>query len=315
LCLAGGVALNCVANGRLLRDGPFKNIWIQPAAGDAGGALGAALMVWHVIRNQPRAADGVHDRMHGSYLGPAFDESEIEAFLQARGYPAEKISDPDQWAGRIADLVAAEQVVGLVQGRMEFGPRALGNRSIIGDARSANMQSIMNLKIKYRESFRPFAPTCLEERVGEYFDLDRPSPYMLLVAPVRGSRRRGAAGAGKLPVRERIKQARSDVPAITHVDYSARIQSVSHAANPGYYRIIRAFEKKPGTASSSTPRSMSAANRSSARRKTPTGVLCARKWTRWSWVRLSWTRNASRPGGKSETGRRITCWIECANLN
>jgi len=246
LCLAGGVALNCVANGRLLRDGPFKNIWIQPAAGDAGGALGAALMVWHVVQNQPRTADGVHDRMQGSYLGPAFDESEIAAFLQARGYPTEKISDPDQWADRIADLVAAEQVIGLVHGRMEFGPRALGNRSIIGDARSTKMQSIMNLKIKYRESFRPFAPTCLEERVGEYFDLDRPSPYMLLVAPVRGSRCRGVAEAKKLPVRERIKQVRSDVPAITHVDYSARVQSVSRAVNPGYYRIIQAFEKKTG---------------------------------------------------------------------
>lgn len=246
LCLAGGVALNCVANGRLLREGPFKNIWIQPAAGDAGGALGAALMVWHVIQNQPRAADGIHDRMQGSYLGPAFDESEIEAFLQARGYPADKISDLELWANRIADLVAAEQVIGLVQGRMEFGPRALGNRSIICDARSTKMQAIMNLKIKYRESFRPFAPTCLEERIGEYFDLDRPSPYMLLVAPVRGSRCRGVTEAKKLPVRERINQVRSDVPAITHVDYSARIQSVSRAVNPGYYRIIKAFEKKTG---------------------------------------------------------------------
>jgi len=246
LCLAGGVALNCVANGRLLREGPFKNIWIQPASGDAGGALGAALMVWHVVRNQPRVADGIHDRMQGSYLGPAFDEAEIEAFLLARGYPAEKISDPELWADRIADLIASEQVIGLVNGRMEFGPRALGNRSIIGDARSTKMQAIMNLKIKYRESFRPFAPTCLEERVGEYFDLDRPSPYMLLVAPVRGNRCRGMAEAKKLPVRERIKQVRSDVPAITHVDYSARVQSVSRAVNPGYYRIIQAFEKKTG---------------------------------------------------------------------
>lgn len=246
LCLAGGVALNCVANGRLLRQGPFKNIWIQPAAGDAGGALGAALMVWHVIQNQPRAADGVHDQMQGSYLGPAFDETEIEAFLQTRGYPAEKISDPELWAHQIAEMVASEQVIGLAQGRMEFGPRALGNRSIIGDARSTKMQAIMNLKIKYRESFRPFAPTCLEERVGEYFDLDRPSPYMLLVAPVRGCRCRGVADAKKLPMRDRIKQVRSDVPAITHVDYSARIQSVSRAANPDYYRIIKAFEKITG---------------------------------------------------------------------
>ena len=246
LCLAGGVALNCVANGRLLREGPFKDIWIQPAAGDAGGALGAALMVWHVVQNQPRTVDGTHDHMHGAYLGPAFADDEIEAFLLDRGYPAEKISDPVIWAERIAGLLASEKVVGLLNGRMEFGPRALGNRSIIGDARSTKMQSIMNLKIKYRESFRPFAPACLEERVADYFELDRPSPYMLLVAPIRDNRRCPVADAKKIPMRERIQQIRSDVPAITHVDYSARIQSVSRILNPSYYGIIKSFEKITG---------------------------------------------------------------------
>ena len=221
LCLAGGVALNCVANGRLLQEKVFENIWIQPAAGDAGGALGAALMVWYQIQKHPRVADGVHDQMQGAYLGPAFDEQEIGDFLQARGYPAEKFSDTGEWADQIADRIANEQVIGLVHGRMEFGPRALGNRSIIGDARSTRMQSIMNLKIKYRESFRPFAPSCLEEHVSEYFDLDQPSPYMLLVAPVRKERCRGMAEAKTLTIRERINQVRSDVPAITHVDYSA----------------------------------------------------------------------------------------------
>jgi len=243
-CLAGGVALNCVANGRLLREGIFKDIWIQPAAGDAGGALGAALMVWHGVHNQPRQTDQRHDAMQGAYLGPSFDDGDIEAYLQAKGYPAEKIADPDQWAEKIAGLIDAEQVIGLLHGRMEFGPRALGNRSIIGDARSTKMQAIMNLKIKYRESFRPFAPACLEERVGDYFDLDRPSPYMLLVAPVRAERCRGVETAAELSVREKINQVRSDIPAITHVDYTARVQTVSPETNPAYYRIIKALEKR-----------------------------------------------------------------------
>ena len=245
-CLAGGVALNCVANGRLLRSGIFKDIWIQPAAGDAGGALGAALAVQHMVHHQPRQADGRRDSMQGAYLGPAFDTNEIEAFLNANGYPADKVTDPDCRAKRIARLIDKEQVIGLLQGRMEFGPRALGNRSIIGDARSTRMQSIMNLKIKYRESFRPFAPACLEERAHDYFDLDRPSPYMLLVAPVQASRCRGMEDAAALPVRERINQVRSDVPAITHVDYTARVQTVSPDTNPDYYRIIKAFEQQTG---------------------------------------------------------------------
>ncbi|OQA27010.1 MAG: Decarbamoylnovobiocin carbamoyltransferase [Verrucomicrobia bacterium ADurb.Bin345] len=245
LCMAGGVALNCVANGRLLREGPFEDIWIQPAAGDAGGALGAALVVWHQVQNQPREADNVHDRMQGAYLGPEFPDDEIEAFLKSRGYPARKLAD-GEWARTIAELMASENVVGLLQGRMEFGPRALGGRSIIGDARSSKMQSIMNLKIKYRESFRPFAPSCLEERVGDFFELDRPSPYMLLVAQVRRERCKGMEESGKLGIRDRINQVRSDIPAITHVDYSARIQTVSRETSPRYHSLIKAFEDLTG---------------------------------------------------------------------
>ena len=245
LCLAGGVALNCVANGRLLREGLFKDLWIQPAAGDAGGALGAALMVSHQVHNQPREADGVHDRAQGSLLGPDIEDAAVAAFVAAKGYPARKLG-PADWAPEIAKLIASEHVIGLVQGRMEFGPRALGGRSIIGDARSSKMQSVRNLKIKYRESFRPFAPSCLVERVGDYFELDRPSPYMLLVAPVKRERCLGLDAAGKLPIRERINQVRSDIPAITHVDYSARVQTVAPDSSPRYYELIKAFERQTG---------------------------------------------------------------------
>jgi carbamoyltransferase len=243
LCLAGGVALNCVANGRLLREGPFKEVWIQPAAGDAGGALGAALFTWHQIKGQPRKADDVHDAMKGAYLGPDFSDEDVGAYLKAKGYPGHRLTEAE-WAPVLADEIAAEKVIGLVQGRMEFGPRALGGRSVIGDARSTKMQSVMNLKIKYRESFRPFAPACLVERTGDYFELDRPSPYMLLVAPVRKERRLGDTGT--VPMRERINQVRSDVPAITHVDYSARVQTVDRATAPRYYDLIKAFEAKTG---------------------------------------------------------------------
>ena len=245
LCLAGGVALNCVANGRLLRENIFEDIWIQPAAGDAGGALGCALIAWHQVKGNPRTADGKHDQMQGAYLGPDIPDDEIEAFLKAKGYPAVKMA-PADWAPAIAKLIAEENVIGLCQGRMEFGPRALGGRSIIGDARSPKMQSIMNLKIKYRESFRPFAPTCLEERVSDYFELDRPSPYMLLVAQVRRDRCRGQEAAQAMPMRERINQVRSDIPAITHVDYSARVQTVNPDVNPLYHGIIKAFEDLTG---------------------------------------------------------------------
>ncbi len=245
-CMAGGVALNCVANGRLLREGPFKDIWIQPASGDAGGALGSALSVWHMYKDQPRKADGDKDTMQGAYLGPSFDDDEIDEFLKHHGYVSDYFADPKERARRIAEIMADEKVVGCFQGRMEFGPRALGNRSIIGDARSPKMQSIMNLKIKYRESFRPFAPTCLEERVNDYFDLDRRSPYMLLVAQVRDERCTDKEGAAEMPMRERINQVRSDVPAITHVDYSARVQTVNAETNPMYYDIIKAFEEITG---------------------------------------------------------------------
>jgi carbamoyltransferase len=245
LCMAGGVALNCVANGRLLREGIFDDIWIQPAAGDAGGALGAALLVWHQVKGQPRTADGKRDSMQGAYLGPEFDDRAIEEFLTARGYPARKLSDAE-WAPVLAEIMASEHVIGLLQGRMEFGPRALGGRSIIGDARSSKMQSIMNLKIKYRESFRPFAPTCLEERVSDYFELDRPSPYMLLVAQVKKERCLGLEESRTLGIRERINQVRSDLPAITHVDYSARVQTVSRETNRRYHDLVRAFEDRTG---------------------------------------------------------------------
>jgi len=245
LCLAGGVALNCVANGRLLRDGPFENIWIQPASGDAGGAIGAALAVAHAVKKEPRVADNVHDAMKGAYLGPEFSDGETEAYLKAHGYPARKL-EATEWAPVIARLIDEQKVIGLVQGRMEFGPRALGGRSIVGDARSPKMQSIMNLKIKYRESFRPFAPSCLVERVGDYFDLDKPSPYMLLVAPVKENRRKKTDGMGKAPMREWVNQERSDIPAVTHVDYSARIQTVSREANARYYDLIKEFEKRTG---------------------------------------------------------------------
>jgi len=248
LCLAGGVALNCVANGRLLREGPFKNIWIQPAAGDAGGALGSALMVWHMAKNMPRTADGTHDKMKGSYLGPSFAPDEIFSFLKAKGYPAKHINDSGEWMKQIAKLIAEENVIGLLNGRMEFGPRALGNRSIIGDARSPKMQSVMNLKIKYRESFRPFAPACLEEKKEEYFDLNSPSPYMLLVAQVKPERCHNREEAAKIPMREKINQIRSDIPAITHVDYSARVQTVSAGTNPDFHGIISEFEKLTGSA-------------------------------------------------------------------
>lgn len=245
LCMAGGVALNCVANGKLLREGIFDDIWIQPAAGDSGAAIGAALSIWHNLLEHPRKADGRHDSMQGSYLGPEFSRTQIKSYLDAHGYVYRELPD-DEWADTLACLIADEKVIGLFQGRMEFGPRALGNRSIVGDARSPKMQSIMNLKIKFRESFRPFAPSCLEERISDFFELDRPSPYMLLVADVRENRRKPQDIDRDRPIHEWVNQARSDVPAITHVDYSARIQSVSARTNPRYHALIKAFEARTG---------------------------------------------------------------------
>jgi carbamoyltransferase len=246
LCLSGGVALNCVANGKLLRENIFKDIYIQPASGDAGGALGAALLVWHQIQGEPRHPDGRHDSMKGAYLGPGFTDEEIAAYLTSHGYSFNKLDQAD-WAPSIAKLIAEEKVVGLFQGRMEFGPRALGCRSIIGDARSTSMQSVMNLKIKYRESFRPFAPSCLEDRAGDYFELDRPSPYMLLVANVNKERcRDDSRDSGPVPFHERINQVRSDIPAVTHVDNSARVQTVSPVTNRPYYDIIKSFQDITG---------------------------------------------------------------------
>ncbi|NRA00212.1 MAG: carbamoyltransferase [Myxococcales bacterium] len=248
LCLAGGVALNCVANGHLLREGIFDDLWIQPAAGDAGGALGAALWLWHSVLGNERNTDGTHDAMQGAYLGPEFSHKQIAAFLDDRGCVYEEI-DESAWARTVAELVAEENVVGLFQGRMEFGPRALGNRSIIGDARSEKMQSLMNRKIKYRESFRPFAPACLAERVGDYFDIDRPSPYMLLVASIREDRRETLRGdEANLEIHDWVNRRRSDLPAITHVDYSARIQTVHRDTNPRFHALLSAFESLTGCA-------------------------------------------------------------------
>ena len=246
LCLAGGVALNCVGNGRILREGPFRGLWIQPAAGDAGGALGAALSAWHQHEGQPRTADNVTDRMSGSYLGPAFSNDQVEARLKAIGAVYERLND-DELFNCVANDLAGEKVVGWFQERMEFGPRSLGGRSILGDARSAKMQSVMNRKIKYRESFRPFAPSVLRESVSDYFQMDCDSPYMLLVAPVQERRRLPFdPGQRDLWGIDLLNVPRSEIPAVTHIDYSARVQTVHKETNPRYYRLLKAFAGKTG---------------------------------------------------------------------
>jgi len=246
LCLAGGVALNCVGNGRVLREGPFKNLWIQPAAGDAGGALGAALCVWYGYLNNPRSADGVHDSQSASLLGPSFGNDEIRRELEACAAVYHEMPQ-EQLLPTVAELLAQEKVIGWFQDRMEFGPRALGSRSILGDARSTSMQSKMNLKIKFRESFRPFAPSVMREHVGEYFEMDCDSPYMLLVAPVRKERRlKISAEQEKLFGIAKLNVPRSDIPAVTHVDYSARIQTVSREQHPTFYKLLAAFYQKTG---------------------------------------------------------------------
>ena len=246
LCLAGGVALNCVANGKVVRDGAFRHVWVQPAAGDAGGALGAALAAHHLSLDQPRSPTTGGDRMRGAYLGPLFEQGEIEKRLAAAGARFKVLGD-EELTDAAASLLASENVVGWFQGRMEFGPRALGGRSILGDPRSPKMQSVLNLKIKYRESFRPFAPSVLREHVAEWFELDQDSPYMLMVADVAKSRRIGATAqeAGLFGI-EKLKVPRSTIPAVTHVDYSARIQTVHADTNPRYHALISAFHQKTG---------------------------------------------------------------------
>jgi carbamoyltransferase len=246
LCLAGGVALNCVGNGRLLREGRFKRLWIQPAAGDAGGALGVAQLIWHRYYTKPRQVRPGRDAMKGTYLGPDFSETEIERFLQATGATYQRL-DRDAMLPRVAEVLADEKVVGWFRGRMEFGPRALGARSILGDPRSPRMQAQMNLKIKFREGFRPFAPSVLRERVQDYFELSCDSPYMLLVAPVRRERQIAARPEDRgLWGIEQLNVVRSDIPAVTHIDYSARVQTVDRETNPDYYDLIRAFEALTG---------------------------------------------------------------------
>jgi carbamoyltransferase len=247
LCLAGGVALNCVANGRILREGPFENIWIQPAAGDAGGAVGAALSVWHRYLGNERPDPKGYDTPRGSYLGPSFSNEEIKVFLGEKGYPYHDL-DSGGRAGVIAEHIAKGRIVGYMAGRMEFGPRALGARSILGDPRRQDTQTVMNLKIKYRESFRPFAPSVLEEKASEYFETDRPSPYMLLVANIRKDKRFPQPSGEGMPMMERLKVKRSEIPAVTHLDYSARLQTVNQEHKPDYYEVISEFEKLTGCA-------------------------------------------------------------------
>jgi carbamoyltransferase len=247
LCLAGGVALNCVANGRILRRGLFDDIWIQPAAGDAGGALGAVLSVWHrFLENERPDPKGV-DRQKGSYLGPKYPNDDVRTFLDNNGYPY-RILNTDKRAKFIAEQIADGKIVGYMAGRMEFGPRALGARSILGDPRREDTQTVMNLKIKYRESFRPFAPSVLEEKVSDYFDIDRPSPYMLLVADVQKSMQLPQPSKDGMPMLERLKAKRSSIPAVTHLDYSARLQSVNKHHKSDYHQVISEFEKLTGCA-------------------------------------------------------------------
>jgi len=246
LCLAGGVALNCVGNGRVLREGPFKNIWIQPAAGDAGGAMGAALCVWYGYLKNKRTADGKHDFQQASLLGPQYSHQETKKQLDEIGAVYHELRE-DEVSARVAEELTKEKIIGWFQGRAEFGPRALGARSIIGDARSKSMQSKMNLKIKFRESFRPFAPAVLREHVSEYFDINCDSPYMLLVAPVNEKRHlKMTDEQEKLFGIAKLNIPRSDIPAVTHVDYSARIQTVEKDSSPIFYNLIDAFYKKTG---------------------------------------------------------------------
>jgi carbamoyltransferase len=246
LCLAGGVALNCVANGKILRDGCFDGLWIQPAAGDAGGSIGAALCAYHLHQNQPRRASAGIDGMRGAYLGPEYPQAEIEERLRAAGARF-TVVDRDRMIAQTVDALARGQAVGWFQGRMEFGPRALGARSILGDARSPAMQKMLNLKVKYRESFRPFAPAVLRDDVADWFELDCDSPYMLLVAGVRPERRRAMTeDEQKLFGIDKLNVPRSDIPAVTHVDYSARVQTVHRETNPAFHALLESFRERTG---------------------------------------------------------------------
>jgi carbamoyltransferase len=248
LCMAGGVALNCVGNGKLLRNGPFRNIWIQPASGDAGGALGVAQLIWHRHLNKPRAVTPGKDAMKGAYLGPGYTPEEIEAELKTLGAVYTRHERADLHT-RVAGMLANEKIIGWMNGRMEFGPRSLGCRSILGDPRSPTMQAQMNIKIKFREGFRPFAPSVLRERVSDYFELDTDSPYMLLVAPVKKERQIPMTEQQrKLWGIEQLNVLRSDIPAITHIDYSARVQTVTRDTNPDYHALLTEFEKQTGCA-------------------------------------------------------------------
>lgn len=248
LVMAGGVALNCVANGRVLREGPFENVWIQPAAGDAGGALGAALFTWHQLLGKERKVDA-SDSQRGSLLGPRFENHKIREYLDSAGASYEYLEDEEKLIDRIAELAAEEKVIGHFADRSEFGPRALGSRSIIGDARSTEMQSTMNLKIKFRESFRPFAPAVLREDVAEFFEMreDENSPYMLLVAPVKDEKRLNVDQVTSVRGLEKLKEVRSTVPAITHVDYSARVQTIDTEHHPRFYQILKKFKERTGS--------------------------------------------------------------------
>jgi len=247
LCLAGGVALNCVSNGNILKSGLFDDIWIQPAAGDAGGALGSALVGWYVYLDNERQVIEGQDTMKGAFLGPDFPHAEIERVGRKYEAPFQKFDDFDELCRLVAQLLAGGKVVGWYQGKMEWGPRALGNRSILGDARNPEMQKRLNVKIKFRESFRPFAPSVLYEDVSEYFELEKPSPYMLLVAGVADKRRKSLPDDyHELSLKEKLYHIRSDVPAITHLDYSARIQTVHKESNPRYWKLIKAFKDATG---------------------------------------------------------------------
>jgi carbamoyltransferase len=247
LCLAGGVALNCVGNGRLLREGPFKRLWIQPAAGDAGGALGVAQLIWHRQLGNSRKVTAGRDQMQGAYLGPGYSDEEIESYLKKTGAVYHRL-DRGPRLCTVAQLLADGKIVGWFNGRMEFGPRALGARSILGDARSPKMQADMNIKIKFREGFRPFAPSVLRERASEYFQLDAESPYMLLVAPVRQERQIPMTAEQKKSLWgiAMLNVPRSDIPAVTHIDYSARVQTVDRDVSPDYYDLIAEFDRLTG---------------------------------------------------------------------